>query len=134
MAGIGGGKPKQKRPPPPTAPNPEARTKTPRVSAPLVWDTDKHSKASSKSMCNEINKLTFWVSFFKNFPDESLNLKGLTISDPEGGEFHPGSLNFGEELNENGSADEPNRSGFRFTENDRDREMAQLLKEFYSGE
>ncbi len=91
----------------------------------------------------------------EDFPGDDLDLKGMTIADPEG-EFHPGGLNFGsvgsgsgEEYSGSGSGEfgsggsgfavradaniEDDDANFEFTVDDRDKEVAKLLKEFYAG-
>ena len=64
-------------------------------------------------------------SHFQEFPGESLDLGGLSISDPQGDDDQ-WPRKSGKEM---GSVEE----NFKFTKSDRDKEMAFLLKKFYQG-
>ena len=56
-----------------------------------------------------------------------MDLKGLSISDPQGDDD-------GEWPRKTGKGTAPVEHNFKFTKSDRDKEMAFLLKKFYQGE
>ena len=65
------------------------------------------------------------ISHFQDFPGETLDLGGLSISDPQGHDDEwPRKTDEGTKQVE---------QNFKFSKSDRDKEMAFLLKKFYQG-